>query len=264
MAKFFDYILQGSDATEENAIQAARSLDWQEMEVVGAHYPNLQYIGTLNGVGIHYNYGDDSYYFTEEDSEDDYELEVKEKEPFNQVDSLEDLGSFGLNENRKTIKITTGQLQKIIKEGVARLHRKSLIENRINKINEELSSLKPISENNEVASPRMMDILNSYLEAALWTEEEEIGPSNIESDVSDNSKIDAYKDVRDFLNKAGDLVDGLEPSQIGHDLWLTRNGHGSGFWDRGLGEIGNELSDIARSMGSKHVYIGDDEQIHID
>lgn len=35
---------------------------------------------------------------------------------------------------------------------------------------------------------------------------------------------------------------GVDPSQAGHDFWLTRNGHGVGFWDRP--EIyGEELAD---------------------
>jgi hypothetical protein len=32
----------------------------------------------------------------------------------------------------------------------------------------------------------------------------------------------------------------------GHDLWLTSQGHGVGFWDRGLGELGDRLSKAAR------------------
>lgn len=30
---------------------------------------------------------------------------------------------------------------------------------------------------------------------------------------------------------------------IGHDFWLTSQGHGAGFWDRGLGEVGDTLTD---------------------
>jgi hypothetical protein len=63
---FFDYILQGSEATEENAMDAARGLNWQEIETKEANYPNLRYVDTVNGVGIHYNYGTDDYYFTDE------------------------------------------------------------------------------------------------------------------------------------------------------------------------------------------------------
>lgn len=164
---------------------------------------------------------------------------------------------------KKTIQITRDQLQQIIKEGVAKLHKKALIENRIKQINEELNN---ISENSEVASPAMIDTINGYLEAALWTEEEELGPSNIETDVSFEAKVDAYTDIKKFKQLAGELIaqSGLDDEQIGHDLWLTRNGHGAGFWDRGLGEIGDKLADIARGMGSKYAYVGDDGLIYID
>jgi hypothetical protein len=216
---------------------------------------------------------------------------------------------------KKTIQITTNQLQKLIKEGVARLHKQALIENRINQINEELriiseigfdqdgnpmgfssdydeDSIKrfdrensenpeeyldpetgekwidPLSirENEEVASPAMINTINGYLEAVLWTEEDELGPSNIESDVSFEAKVDTYIDIKKFKQLAGELIaqSGLDDEQIGHDLWLTRNGHGTGFWDRGLGEVGDKLSDIAREMGSKYAYVGDDGLIYID
>ena len=32
---------------------------------------------------------------------------------------------------------------------------------------------------------------------------------------------------------------------IGHDFWLTSQGHGAGFLDRGLGEVGDALADSA-------------------
>ena len=43
-----------------------------------------------------------------------------------------------------------------------------------------------------------------------------------------------------------------EPAEAraGHDFWLTRSGHGAGFWDRGLGALGDRLSDAARAYGS--------------
>ena len=66
---FYDHILQGSDATEENAYAHARGLDWMEIETSEESYPHLNYIDTVNGVGIYYNYGADSYYFTDETGE---------------------------------------------------------------------------------------------------------------------------------------------------------------------------------------------------
>lgn len=68
MKKFFNHILQGHEATEENAIGHALGLDWQEIETHVASYPHLRYVDTKNGVGIWYNYGCDSYYFTDEES----------------------------------------------------------------------------------------------------------------------------------------------------------------------------------------------------
>lgn len=52
-------------------------------------------------------------------------------------------------------------------------------------------------------------------------------------------------------------------ARAGHDFWLTRNGHGAGFWDRGLGPVGNRLSDDAKSFGSCDMYRGDDKKIYL-
>jgi hypothetical protein len=40
---------------------------------------------------------------------------------------------------------------------------------------------------------------------------------------------------------------------IGHDFMLTRNGHGAGFWDRGLGDLGDRLSAACEPYGSLSV-----------
>ena len=45
----------------------------------------------------------------------------------------------------------------------------------------------------------------------------------------------------------------------GHDFAITRNGHGAGFWDRGLGAIGDTLTDEAKAYGSHSVIIEVDE-----
>lgn len=46
--------------------------------------------------------------------------------------------------------------------------------------------------------------------------------------------------------------------QAGHDFALTRNHHGAGFWDRGLGRIGDMLTDEAHAYGSHYIAISDD------
>lgn len=46
-------------------------------------------------------------------------------------------------------------------------------------------------------------------------------------------------------------------SNAGHDFWLTRNSCGSGYWDRGLGQLGETLARSARIFGSLHPYTQD-------
>ena len=41
------------------------------------------------------------------------------------------------------------------------------------------------------------------------------------------------------------LGDNYTWEHAGHDFWLTSQGHGAGFWDRGLGEVGDILTDSA-------------------
>lgn len=38
-------------------------------------------------------------------------------------------------------------------------------------------------------------------------------------------------------------IDGYDERAAGRDFWYTRNGHGVGFWDRGLGDPGERLSE---------------------
>ena len=49
----------------------------------------------------------------------------------------------------------------------------------------------------------------------------------------------------------------------GHDFWLTRNRHGTGFWDRDLGDIGDKLTEAAHAFGESSLYEGDDGQIYL-
>lgn len=55
---------------------------------------------------------------------------------------------------------------------------------------------------------------------------------------------------------------GRDREHLGHDFWLSRNGHGTGFWDRGLGAVGDRLHDAAQACGSRDLYRGDDGRIY--
>lgn len=56
--------------------------------------------------------------------------------------------------------------------------------------------------------------------------------------------------ISDYRNMFGEAWLG----QFGHDLALTRNHHGAGFWDRGLGFSGDLLSGWASSLGTLNVF----------
>jgi hypothetical protein len=53
-----------------------------------------------------------------------------------------------------------------------------------------------------------------------------------------------------------------DAEKAGHDFWLTRNGHGAGFWDRNLGGIGDKLTK-ACEYDECNLYVGDDGKIHV-
>ncbi len=44
---------------------------------------------------------------------------------------------------------------------------------------------------------------------------------------------------------------------FGHDFALTRNGHGAGFWDRGLGALGDRLTASAKPYGESGVLVSE-------
>jgi hypothetical protein len=60
------------------------------------------------------------------------------------------------------------------------------------------------------------------------------------------------------------VFEGMTPDMVGHDFWLTRNGHGAGFWDRGLGERGQWLTDMAKPFGSAYLYVNNSGEVECE
>jgi len=118
----------------------------------------------------------------------------------------------------------------------------------------------------------MNEFLYNYAVCALWSSNDnsdEYGGDPLDrnydiQDLSPEAQDKMKADCRAFQNKAGDLLNGITEEQAGHDFWLTRNGHGAGFWDRGLGLIGEKLTAIAHSFGECDLYVGDDGKIYIE
>lgn len=110
-------------------------------------------------------------------------------------------------------------------------------------------------------------VAHHYLIAALWSSTdakgEPLGSIYSLDDVSTEALSKALEDCTEFIQRCGPRLRPLEPEQVGHDFWLTRNGHGAGFWDRGLGVLGELLSEAARSFGECELYVGDDGLIYM-
>lgn len=53
---------------------------------------------------------------------------------------------------------------------------------------------------------------------------------------------------------------------VGHDFWLTSQGHGAGFWDRDLDEVGDTLTDSASGYEDiVGLYLNEEAtHVHID
>lgn len=114
---------------------------------------------------------------------------------------------------------------------------------------------------------RLEEMLTGYIECALWSSMHgEDHFDELDYDLSEPTREGMKEDCRRFLEKidhASLPFEEMNPEQIGHDFWLTRNGHGAGFWDRGLGELGEILTKISESFGEVDLYLGNDELIWI-
>lgn len=116
----------------------------------------------------------------------------------------------------------------------------------------------------------------AYLECALWSSTDnadDTGGSPLDEsfgveDIAAETLLEAKRDCEDFQEAQRDLLDqayeqyGYSEASAGHDFWLTRNGHGAGFWDRGLGEVGEQLTQASHAYGSVELYVGDDGKVH--
>jgi hypothetical protein len=114
------------------------------------------------------------------------------------------------------------------------------------------------------------DFTIGYLETALWSttdNTDDSGGSPLDDnydlyDIDPTALASAVSDCDDFQVANVRDLRGIDESQAGHDFWLTRNGHGAGFWDRGLGAKGDRLTTACKAYGSADLYIGDDDKIH--
>lgn len=66
-----------------------------------------------------------------------------------------------------------------------------------------------------------------------------------------------HGDLREYRDKGRGAAD------AGHDFALSRNGHGTGFWDRGMGELGDRLHKAAKVYGEESLILCEDGSIAV-
>lgn len=82
-------------------------------------------------------------------------------------------------------------------------------------------------------------------------------------DIASESLAEMLADCSAFRTDNAEDLANMDPRQAGHDFWLTRNGHGAGFWDRGLGKRGERLTEAAYVYGESDLYVGDDGKVYV-
>lgn len=107
---------------------------------------------------------------------------------------------------------------------------------------------------------------NGYIGCALWADapDDAVGVA-----LAPEARTELEAGARDFYQaNADDLARAYEEGgrpydYLGHDFWLSRNRHGTGFWDRGLGDIGDRLHKAATVYGSCNLYAGDNGLLYV-
>jgi hypothetical protein len=133
-------------------------------------------------------------------------------------------------------------------------------------------------------SDKLDAVLAAYIECALWAStdnsddsggdpmDDNYGPDDLAPETLETMRADVSAFLEE-VESAGMFPEYNHPRAVhedefsddamfGHDFWLTRNHHGAGFWDRGLGEIGDKLTRMSQVHGTADLYIGDDGKVY--
>lgn len=125
---------------------------------------------------------------------------------------------------------------------------------------------------------KLDDFTRAYIECALWSSYdgnwEPLDTDYSADDIDLQSLERMIADCQRFQNDNADFIDDdhcLRSNEewnsaelAGHDFWLTRNGHGSGFWDTGRWRepAASKLTESAKRFGEVDLYVGDDGLIY--
>lgn len=112
----------------------------------------------------------------------------------------------------------------------------------------------------------LAEVVAGFTACALWLTTDEDGEHDTydAGDLSPEAVTRIREHCADFVRLSRNLwrSAGMSDDDAGHNLYLTQNGHGAGFWDRGLGELGEQLTRACEPYGSFYLYAGDDGKLY--
>lgn len=118
----------------------------------------------------------------------------------------------------------------------------------------------------------LRQFIEGYIECGLWLTPHEAENSDENgylqedfdgSELSEASRTTLETVCKDFYTmNLGALTQAyMEYDRawacLGHDFFLSRNGNGTGFWDRGMNTLGCQLHDATKPYGESYFYVGD-------
>lgn len=109
---------------------------------------------------------------------------------------------------------------------------------------------------------------NACIEAMYFTDTGMDCDIPDDAELSEETRLDLEADCRSFWHRYGCIIEvagcaskiskAEQAGQAGHDFWLTRNGHGAGFWDGHWDTRYSELlSRGAELYGEFEIYLWD-------
>ena len=112
-----------------------------------------------------------------------------------------------------------------------------------------------------MTTPTLDTFTAAYIECALWSTCD-MPPEATVDDIAPETLARMVADCREFQEiHIDDILPNLELA--GHDFWLTREGHGAGFWDGDWTDaVGKRLTAASKAYGSFNLYVGDDGKVH--
>lgn len=117
------------------------------------------------------------------------------------------------------------------------------------------------------------EFTRAYIVCALWTFDDDAPSGDYEAsgrpeivwtNLSDETLARMIADCVKFQIENAAALSGYPASDAGHDFWLTRNGHGCGFWENDFGteEECELLTKASERFGEFSLYFGDDGKIY--